>query len=90
MQVLSCLSFTLNYLSFFSMEITPPPTPSPVKAAGGRKRAMGDCESDDNDVFVPRYVMLYFKILFFSDKFHLLVLPGTAQKRHALKSLRVL
>ena len=45
----------LTYLFFYSIEITPPPTPSPVKAAGGKKHAMRDCESDDDDVFVPRY-----------------------------------
>ena len=26
-----------SYLCFNSIEITPPPTPSPVKAAGGKK-----------------------------------------------------
>ena len=43
---------------FHSIEITPPPTPSPVKAAGGgKKRAISSYESDDNNVFVPRYYL---------------------------------
>lgn len=57
----------LTYLSFYSIEITPPPTPSPVKAEGGKKCAMRDCESDDDDVFVPRYdivSIVIFKNLF--------------------------
>lgn len=45
----------LTYFYFYSIEITPPPTPSPAKATSGKKRAMRDCESDDDDVFVPRY-----------------------------------
>ena len=50
------LYFTLlfSYLCIYSAEITPPPTPSPVKATGGKKRAVADYESDENDVFVPR------------------------------------
>ena len=43
------------YLCLHSIEITPPPTPSPVKGAGGKKRALANYKSDDNDVFVPRY-----------------------------------
>jgi len=45
---------------FHSVEITPPPTPSPVKAAGGKKRAIAielSDEEDDSDVFIPRYDM---------------------------------
>jgi len=39
-----------------SVEITPPPTPSPVKGSGGKKRAIAVNDSDDSeDVFVPRY-----------------------------------
>ena len=70
--------------------MTPPPTPSPVKAAGGKKHAIGGCESDDDDVFVPRYdivSVIIFQNIVCSDNFRLLVLPGTAQKRHVLKSL---
>jgi hypothetical protein len=40
------------------MEITPPPTPSPVKGCGGKKRAIANWESDEEDVFVPRYKIL--------------------------------
>jgi len=51
---------------------------------------MGGCESDDDNVFVPRYdivSVIIFQDIVCSDKFRLLVLPETAQKRHALKSL---
>jgi hypothetical protein len=51
----------LSYLYTHSIEITPPPTPSPVKAAGGKKRAVAVCESDDEDVFVPRYINYFFQ-----------------------------
>jgi hypothetical protein len=44
----------ITFLVFCSLEITPPPTPSPVKAAG-KKHAIADNESDDDNVFVPRY-----------------------------------
>ena len=43
-----------TFLPFCSLEITPPPTPSPVKAAG-KKCAIANNESDDDNVFVPRY-----------------------------------
>lgn len=44
-----------SYLRVHSIEITPPPTPTPVKVAGGKKRSMAIHESDDDDdVFVPR------------------------------------
>jgi hypothetical protein len=69
-----------SYLFFPSIEITPPPTPSPVKAAGGKKRAVAGCESDEEDVFVPRYDFFLFRILFVKD-FYTLVLPETALKR---------
>jgi hypothetical protein len=36
---ISVFSIYFSYLSFFSIEITPPPTPSPVKVAG-KKRAI--------------------------------------------------
>ena len=50
----SSLSY-FTFLCFCSLEITPPPTPSPVKAAGGKKRAIANDESEDDNVFVPRY-----------------------------------
>jgi len=79
-----------SYLScFYSIEVTPPRT-SPVKVSGGKKRAIGDCESDDEDIFVPRYDILSVCNIVCSDKFFLLVLQGTAQKRHAPKSLLLL
>jgi hypothetical protein len=54
--VASALNFSVgSYFCFNSIEITPPPTPSPVKAAGGKKRAIANGESDEDDVFVPRY-----------------------------------
>ena len=53
--LLCFLCFSKSDLRFRSIEITPPPTPSPVKAAGGKKRAVALCESDEEDVFVPRY-----------------------------------
>lgn len=34
---LLCFPQHFSYLCFHSIEITPPPTPSPVKAAGGKK-----------------------------------------------------
>ena len=46
------------YVCFHSIEITPPPTLSPVKAASGKKRAIAVSESDEDDVFVPRYEIL--------------------------------
>jgi hypothetical protein len=49
------LSDALFLPSLNSIEITPPPTPSPTKAAGGKKRAIANCESDDDEAFVPRY-----------------------------------
>jgi hypothetical protein len=52
----SLSSTFFSYLYFPSIEITPPPTPSPVKVAVGKKRSMAAYESDDDkDVFVPRY-----------------------------------
>lgn len=35
----SDLSKFLTYLSFYSAEVTPPPTPSAFKATSGKKRA---------------------------------------------------
>ena len=62
-----CL-FYFYSVCFCSLEITPPPTPSPVKAAGGKKCAIANNESDD-DNFVPRYdklsVLLYSKYRLF-------------------------
>jgi len=54
----SALSSNLPF-SFLSQDITPPPTPSPVKAAG-KKRAMAASVSDDEDGFVPRYIVLIY------------------------------
>ena len=54
--------FSKSDLRFHSIEITPPPTPSPVKAAGGKKRAVALCESDEEDVFVPRYRSLFIQV----------------------------
>lgn len=51
--LLLCFPLYFSYLCFYSTVITPPPTPSPVKAAGGKKRAVADYESEE-DVFVPR------------------------------------
>ena len=47
----------LYCVPFYSVETTPPPMPSPVKAASGKKRAMAIevHDSDSEDVFVPRY-----------------------------------
>lgn len=53
--------YFFSYLPFCSIEITPPPTPSPVKRPGGKKRAMQVCESDNEDVFVPRYIPYFSK-----------------------------
>ena len=78
-----------SYLCIHSIEITPPPTPSPVKAAGGKKRAVADCESDEEDVFVPRYGYIIFNILFVKD-FYILALPGTALRRPVPKRLILL
>jgi hypothetical protein len=48
-------SIFFSYICLHSIEITPPPTPSPVKRASGKKRSMAFHESDDEeDVFVPR------------------------------------
>lgn len=58
------LSYTLFLPSLNSIEITPPPTPSPTKAAGGKKRAIANCDSDDDDAFVPRYGISYIPIFF--------------------------
>jgi hypothetical protein len=58
------LSYTLFLPSLNSIEITPPPTPSPTKAAGGKKRAIANCDSDEEDVFVPRYDISYISIFF--------------------------
>jgi hypothetical protein len=77
------------YVCIYSIEITPPPTPSPVKAAGGKKRAIAINNSDDDDVFVPRYdtpSFCYIQIIVLSDNFHTLVLQGTVLKRPVLKS----
>jgi hypothetical protein len=53
-----------------SIEITPPPTPTPVKGAGGKKRALANCESDDDDVFVPRCDIPISLLFVCSDNFH--------------------
>jgi len=47
-----------------SDNITPPPTPSPVKAGNSKKRAIGN--SDEEDVFIPRYSFYtsFFSIFF--------------------------
>jgi hypothetical protein len=60
--LLRFLCFSKSDLRFHSIEITPPPTPSPVKAAGGKKRAVALCESDEEDVFVPRYSCFYIHV----------------------------
>ena len=52
--LLLCLLLLFSYyVCFYGVEVTPPPTPSPVKATGGKKRGIAAHESDD-DVFVPR------------------------------------
>jgi hypothetical protein len=54
----------LTNLIFHSDNITPPPTPSPVKAGNGKKRTIGN--SDEEDVFVPRYdLYVFFLSIFF-------------------------
>ena len=58
------LFYTLFLPSLNSIEITPPPTPSPTKAAGGKKRAIANCDSDEEDAFVPRYDISYISIFF--------------------------
>jgi hypothetical protein len=84
----------------FSIEITPPPTPSPVKVSigkkppspvkgpGGKKRAIAqaDWESED-DVFVPRYGIRYIYSIMCPDDFHMSVLQGIALKRPVQRSL---
>jgi hypothetical protein len=62
MMKMTCKLPLLCFLQYFFLlllcsVITPPPTPSPTKAASGKKRtqALANCESDDDDVFVPRY-----------------------------------
>jgi hypothetical protein len=84
------LSYTLFLPSLNSIEITPPPTPSPTKAAGGKKRAIANCDSDDDDAFVPRYGISYIPIFFCSDGILTLVLHETVLKRPELKSLPLL
>lgn len=71
-----------------SIKITPPPRRSPTKAAG-KKRAVANCESDDDDAFVPRYDIqsVSYNFFFRSDDFDALVLQETALKRPVTKSL---
>ena len=58
--LLVCLFQLISYYAcFYSIEVTPPPTPSPVKAVGGKKRAIAVGESDEEDVFVPRYYTIW-------------------------------
>jgi len=60
---MTCKSFRVYFvcihaflsLAFYRQPSTPPPTPSPVKPAAGKKRAIGTYESDGDDIFVPRY-----------------------------------
>lgn len=49
------LSVLFYYVYLYSVEVTPPPTPSPIKGSSGKKRAIAVQDSDDDDVFVPRY-----------------------------------
>ena len=66
-----CFHPHFSYLYFHSIEITPPPTPSPVKGASGKKHALANCKSDDNEAFVPRYDIVPISFLFVcSDNFH--------------------
>ena len=64
--MMTCKSFyfmgicTFLSLTFYRQPTTLPPTPSPVKPAAGKKCALGDCESDGDDVFVPRHFYFYF------------------------------
>ena len=70
-----------------SIKITPPPRPSPTKAAG-KKCGLANCESGDDDAFVPRYDIQSVSYNFFgSDDFNALVLQETALKRPVTKSL---
>ena len=63
---MSCPSFyfvgisVLSNLNFYREAVTPPPTPSPVKPTTGKKRPIGTCESDNDDVFIPRFLFIYF------------------------------
>ena len=80
------------YLCFHRIDITPPPTPttSLVKLSG-KKRAVSNYESEDNDVFIPRYLILsihWFWNIAYSDDFYSLVLQETALRRHVLQSLQ--
>ena len=80
-------SLCCTYAGFHSLEITPLPTPSSVKPAGGKKRTIANCESDDSDVFIPRYDILSVCYIQDIDDFNALVLPATVPKRPVLKSL---
>ena len=75
----------------YSIEITPPPTPSPTKATGRKKRAITGGESDDDDAFVPRYDIIWSVSFLYYYYFILmtlqLVLQGRALKRPVTKSL---
>ena len=48
----------LSDLIFHSINITPPPTPSPVKVVSGKKRAIALSKSEEDDAFIPRYVSI--------------------------------
>ncbi len=55
--------YHLSDLISHSNNVTPPPTPSPVKAGGSKKRTIGN--SNEEDVFVPRYLDIYTLCIFF-------------------------
>ena len=84
-------SFLSSFLSLLhSIEITPPPTPSPTKATGRKKRAVTNRESDDDDAFVPRYDIIWsvsYIIIISFWWLYALVLQGTALKMPVTKSL---
>ncbi len=56
--------YHLTNLISCSDNITPPPMPSPIKTGNSKKRAIGN--SDEEDVFIPRYSFYtsFFSIFF--------------------------
>ena len=60
-----------------------------MKASGGKKRAIAVGDSDEDDVFVPRYGISLFSYCH-SDHVYALVLQGTALKKPVLKNLPLL
>ena len=57
--LISVYTLIVTLFSFLSQDITSPPILSPVKVAG-KKRAMATSVSDDEDSFIPRYIVLVY------------------------------